>query len=502
MRKLIFLFFLPISVYAQHLNVPINNPYFYWLDGEINQTHHHTSLKPIISSEIKFDSLLVMYENREKYKKYDKKFLNKVKNESLFRRVQDNFEFSIDPLLYAERGFNEAQDKQYINTRGIRIQSSILKKVSFMTSFYESQAFFPEYISTYALSLGQKTYPGSGVIPGQGRAKPFKDGGFDFGMSDAYVTFVPNDYLSFQTGHGKFFVGEGYRSLLLSDNAFNYPFFKVNTFIGKQKKIQYSTIYASLLGNERVPISYMPEAPFKRKGATFQFLSWKPNKYIEVSLFESTIWQIWKDTIGSLPTSIKQFNPFIGINTLINGLSSVNNTALGGNIKVSPTKHTTIYAQLLVDEKNKYGYQGGIKLFNLHGLLKNTFMQVEYNTISPNTYTHDVKLQSFTQFDQSMGHTWTNDFHEFVGIFKYHFKDVFVQTKLNSGIVNKSLNTDLQGNIFISQTELGYMINRAYNLNIVFGYFYRNMTIGSTVHQTSYYFLTLRTSLRNLYYDF
>ena len=46
-----------------------------------------------------------------------------------------------------------------------------------------------------------------------------------------------------QFGHGKHFIGDGYRSLFLSDNSFNYPFLRIETKLGK---LQYTNLYAEL----------------------------------------------------------------------------------------------------------------------------------------------------------------------------------------------------------------------------------------------------------------
>ena len=62
-------------------------------------------------------------------------------------------------------------------------------------------------------------------------------------MSSGYVIYRPNNMFTLQFGHGKHFIGNGYRSLLLSDNSFNYPFLRIQTTFGK---IQYTNLYAEL----------------------------------------------------------------------------------------------------------------------------------------------------------------------------------------------------------------------------------------------------------------
>ena len=82
-------------------------------------------------------------------------------------------------------------------------------------------------------------------MPGQGYARNFKDEGFDYAMSSGYVTYRPNNMFYVQFGHGKhFIIGDGYRSLLLSDNTFNYPYLKIQT---KFWKLQYTNLYCEFM---------------------------------------------------------------------------------------------------------------------------------------------------------------------------------------------------------------------------------------------------------------
>ena len=63
-------------------------------------------------------------------------------------------------------------------------------------------------------------------------------------MSSGYVTYRANKMFAVQVGHGKHFIGDGYRSLLLSDNTFNYPFLRIQTTFGK---VQYTNLYTEFM---------------------------------------------------------------------------------------------------------------------------------------------------------------------------------------------------------------------------------------------------------------
>ena len=64
-----------------------------------------------------------------------------------------------------------------------------------------------------------------GVAIGIGRSKPFKTYGHDAAIASGYVSFSPVKDANLQFGHGRHFFGNGYRSLLLSDYAPDYPYF-------------------------------------------------------------------------------------------------------------------------------------------------------------------------------------------------------------------------------------------------------------------------------------
>ena len=74
-----------------------------------------------------------------------------------------------------------------------------------------------------------------GVVPGRGRAKNFKEDGFDYPVAEAYLSYTPNKFFNFQFGNGKNFIGDGYRSFFLSDVASPYPFLKISTSFWKIK---------------------------------------------------------------------------------------------------------------------------------------------------------------------------------------------------------------------------------------------------------------------------
>ena len=62
------------------------------------------------------------------------------------------------------------------------------------------------------------------ILPGQGVSRvsswnrTTRD--LDYAMANGHVSFQTSKHFNFQFGHGKHFIGDGYRSMLLSDNCF------------------------------------------------------------------------------------------------------------------------------------------------------------------------------------------------------------------------------------------------------------------------------------------
>jgi hypothetical protein len=502
--SIFFIFILQICL-AQQQNIELNNQFTRWIDAATNNTEIHSAFKPLLQSEVKYDSL-----KNGRYTLCQEKlrdnigtkgvselgFLHHLKEGIICKNLvsvnTDDFSFSIDPLFYMEVGQENDTSNLYKNTRGLMVSADIGEKVSFSTAFYESQAYFPSYVENYTSSLGEKTYPGSGIVPGQGRAKPFKQGGFDYGMASAYVNYVPNRYLNIRTGHGKHFIGEGYRSLLLSDNAFNYPYLRISSKIGKKKNFEYTNLYASLFENQRVPITNMPEAPFIKKGLSVHYLNYVPSKWLQVGLFESTIWDTWDDVnMKSYSFNSQIYNPIIGINYLTK--NSIHKSTIGTNLKLSPTKHLSIYNQLSFAQGKHLAYQTGVKTFDLFGIVPNLFIQGEYNQRGV-----DGNIE-YTQYGQSIEHHAIENYSEFIGILNYQYKRIFIHVKAIH------LNKKQEYNVSNLNAELGYLINPTYNLNLYLGInnrSYKPQNEIASSEKSNYIYFGLRTSLRNLYYDF
>lgn len=297
------------------------------------------------------------------------------------------------------------------NTRGFRIVANIGNNVSFETQFYENQFFFPNYMDSIVSRRG--------VAFGVGRTKPFKTNGFDAGYAVGWLNYKVSKTLNIKFGHSKMFIGNGYRSLLISDNSSPFPMLNFH-FQSPNKKWSYLSTFAWLQSLNRSITTVSTEALFKRKNATIHYLSFKPNPKIEIGVFESTIFKSYDDSLGFVNPSPFFFNPIIGINSSVFGLNSVNNSLLGLNASYT-FKDYQFYGQIAIDNWDKIGYQAGIKWYSPFHLDKN-WIQVEFNHAPAYMYsTSNVNLlQNYTHMNQELAHPIGASFNEIVLLYHYY----------------------------------------------------------------------------------
>ncbi len=517
-------------LYSQQLLIPLNRDINLLYESQLNQNNieFHTSTKPYLKSDlslvIKSDSII----SKERYfKSKTKQYLwRKLRKENFIIVDTSDFYLTIDPLFNFEAGKNIVSDSiAYVNTRGFLIQGNMGKNFSFSSSFYENQARFVNYISEYVNSHH--------VIPGQGPSKTFKTNDFDYSSASGYISFKPLKSLNVQIGHGKHFFGEGYRSLLLSDNAFYYPYLKLTLNFWK---IQYTSMYTSFINN--VSSTFVSE--FDKKYATFHFLSYNITKKINFSLFESIIWQS-KENNKKKDYSLEYLNPIIFVPTAMYKLDDINNAMLGLNLRYKLFNKFSTYAQLAVDDvdlskilpnngyiKNKVAYQIGAKGYDILKI-KNLNLIIEYNQSRPYVYAHRDPVQNYSHYNQSLAHPLGSNFKETIGILNYRYKDFLIEMKVNyaqygadtmksnygqnifySEITAKNGensfgNSLLQGmktTLFIKEARISYLVNPSTNLNIFLGATDRKEHSQIRNNHCLFVFFGIRTFLTNFYYDF
>lgn len=524
-----------VKGWAQPLLLPQNR--FATIEIEKRLKNYHvvnfTTCRPIIANQIGYDTLQQQIIDSQKRKIRTNLFARKLKQEHLVQVKKEKFYLAIDPVLdmNAYKDFNADTTTYYTNTRGLYVEGAIGKKVAFYSSFYESQAMFPKYLSDFAKATD--------VAPGMGRHKTFKVNGYDYAMASGVVSIDLAKFINVQAGQGKNFIGDGYRSLLLSDNAFNYPFVKTQIHY---KRFQYIFAYASLqeIGGLRTLNPGLSEPLFTRKPFTFQFLQFQIKKRVQIGLFQSTMFYT-RDSARAYEFDYNILNPVIGLNGLKYGLNNNNNVLAGLTARLRLTHDLIVYGQTAVDDidpyqkqnsiRNKIAYQWGFRLNNAF-ILKNLVVQFEQNRVRPFTYSANRTWQNYSHYNQSMAHPLGANFKENVIFINYRFaKDFVFQFKFSKVLqgIDTANGGNTGSNIFLSdltanngyyagvykrihgdQTELrymsfrlGYVVNYMTNLTVFIEAQQRNYDgLLSPSTSSMFGFIGITSNLYNLYHDF
>lgn len=85
-----------------------------------------------------------------------------------------------------------------------------------------------------------------------------------------------------------------------------------------------------------------------RKSMTTHYFSWLTTKWLNIGLFESTLWQT-EDSTGTLPFQFQQLNPIIGVNTFTTITDDANHSNIGLNTKIKLPFKLVLYNQFVYD---------------------------------------------------------------------------------------------------------------------------------------------------------
>ena len=527
--------------FESHINIPFSHSYYSQFDAQMNQigANNHTGSKPFAYADVnKYYNL--QDANKALAKNKREWWGRKLWNENFVEIQGEDYWFTLNPILDIQFGKSDPGivKSTFINTRGIQFNGGLGKELNFTTTIYESQGRFADYFNRYAESIA----PDGGnpaIIPGIGIAKEFKSDAYDFPMAEANLSYTPSKFINLNLGYGKNFIGDGYRSLLLSDGASPYPYFKLNTTFWK---IKYTNIYTWL---KDVRPEVTEDRTYATKFAASHYLSLNVTNRWNIGLFESVVWT----NQNNRGFDMSFVNPVIFYRTVEFGSSSRSgNALLGLTSKFKFTNQINVYGQFLLDEfsldavkdgnkswKNKFGYQLGAKYYNAFNI-KNLLLQVEYNHVRPYVYAHSEAITNYGHNNQSLGHNWGGNFKEFIAIARYHKGRYFADAKVTFGERGLDFNnaTDTfnygsniylsynenrpydtgvnvgQGNktsIFIADLQAGYLINPATNMKLFGSLIYRNFnpateTDTAIKESTTWFSVGLRCDIFNCYFDY
>lgn len=516
----------PITALAQ----AVYQPYSYQFYQKLNKiqystkTRQHTSLKPfIIDSVVQplYDSLMNLG-----VKDQSSWLERKVFNEHLIESNNDDHFFYADilPDLYVGRDFAGNGKNLFLRTIGAQIGGNINNKFYYHFSAYNNRSVFPNYVNDF---INQ-----SKVVPGQTYGD-VRENVQDWNYITAVTSYTPSKYLNISLAYDKNFIGDGYRSLLLSDNASNFTSLKLT---GKLGNVQYMSMWSYMI-DPLSPKLYRDKT--RGKWGTFQYLDWNVNNRLSLGFFQSIIWANRTED-GQRGFEPSYLNPIIFLRPIESSdPGSPDKMFLGLNAKYKVLNNVSVYGQFLLGEftakeffsskgyaHNKWGAQLGLRGFDAFNI-KNLNFLGELNMVRPYTYAHFDPISNYSHFSQPLAHPLGANFREIIGILNYSINrfDFTLQGNYSKYGVDPDAETNFGKDIFKSyrtienmygnhiaqgiSTQLGYLdakvsyvLNPKYNLRLELGAIARQEKNEFEKKSSGMLTFGLRSSFRNLYYDF
>lgn len=334
------------------------------------------------------------------------------KTQANFLEVNNkDFFLAVNPVLQirqaVEPGYKEGI---FLNSRGVSLRGMIAKKVGFSSIITENQERGPQFFQEYVNA--------SRSVPGAGFYKSFKKTGVDYFDARGYITFNAAKFIDFQFGYDKNFIGNGYRSLFLSDFGNSNLFLKVNTRIWK---LNYQNLFMELMPQ----FTKKSDTLLDRKYAAMHHLSMNVTKWLNVGLFEGVIFG------RRNRFDFEYLNPIIFYRHIEGTIGSPDNAVAGFDFKANVAHRLQFYGQFMLDEfrinelrnvpkswVNKFGIQLGAKYVDAFGV-RNLDLQFETNRVRPFTYSHNDTTANYTHYNQPLAHPLGANFQEFIGVVHY-----------------------------------------------------------------------------------
>jgi hypothetical protein len=519
-------------VKAQSLYLPQSYQFYQKFNADVYSkgSNMHTTLRPFL-----IDSTLAGKYNQLMHLGYDssrRSWLGrKLFQEHLFEINEKEYTFYADFLtenLFGKDFKDKVTPSNFkpvgvgvktqlgLNTRGFQIGGTVGDKFSFYTSGYENQGAFANYYNDYVNSTG--------IVPGQAYDRSFGKPHKDWSYVTAILSYTPIKQLNITLGQDKTFIGDGYRSVLLSDYSANYPLLRLTANLGN---VQYMAMW-TYLQDIRSP-KFDTFGSNRRKWGLFHYIDWNVNNSLSLGFFNAYIAPEADDQGNRRGFDVNFINPVFFAGSL-GPSSQPGNSLVGFTGKYKFLDKNALYGQALIDKVSSANgstttssFQAGVRGADVFAV-KNLNYLVEYNTSKPYTYSNQNSISSYSFYGEPLAHPFGANFKEFLGIVnysagKFDFQTEFIFSKYgldataaqNNGkdinkpftqAVNSSTGQGLNTKLYYAEGTVSYIVNPKYNLRLELGGLYRQEKNALGTKNTAMLSFGLRSSFRNLYHDF
>ncbi len=315
-----------------------------------------------------------------------------------------------------------------------------------------------ETLPDYLDSAARATH----VVPGEGWAEGDPGEARTHYDWNAWADYKAGDHFHLTLGKGKNFIGEGYRSLFLSDEAYSYPYFRITTTAWHIRYVNLFTLMDDIRGSGGDPTRV------GKKFTSMHYLSWNISKRVNAGLFEAIVWQ---DNDPRYPRGfdLNYVDPVIFYRPVEFGLGSPDNALLGFALNVKVGHDVLLYSQLMLDEfllrnvragqgwyANKQGVQAGVIAHDVLGH-KGLTARGEFDYVRPFMYTHQDTRQNYTHHGQPLAHPYGSNFWEALGQVEWRKGNWYLSEVVSYALMGQDTSSDTHSsygnNIFLPEVS-------------------------------------------------
>lgn len=511
---------------SQSIYQPYSYDFYQKLNADVysTKTRVHSSLKPYFADDsllrFHYDSLMNYGTGMAKGTSFSRLF-----NGHQVEANGTNSTFYTDLLPDFTYGRDFTNKKpSYLTSLGLQFGGTVGKKFSYYAAGFLNGGKPLNYIATY---INQ-----TAIVPGQAHARVWDADpqGYNWSYITAVASYTPNKYLNISAGRDKTFVGDGYRSLLLSDYSSPYPFLKLTASLGNVK-------YMAMWGYFADPASTSDLFIDRKKWGVFHYLDWNVSNRLSFGFFDAIVWPNTDDAGHHRGFELSYINPLLFLRPIEAANGSPDNALIGFTGKYKLTDGLTAYGQFALDEfeaknffsnsgssRNKSGFQLGVRGANLFGVRGLNYL-AEVNNVRPFTYSERQSIVNYSNNSEPLAHPWGANFREVLGLLNYSYKrfdfsgevdygrygldynnlnygkDIFLSYRdpvsENGNFIGQGLTT----NMVLVQGKVAYLLNPRYNLRLELGGTFRNEKNSAFLDRSSMITFGLRSSFRTMYSD-
>ena len=333
-----------------------------------------------------------------------------------FRKIitHKNVKLNIAPVFFTENGFGTSGYTSY-HAGGFLLYGNATNRTQFCIRTTGNASAIPAY--------AQNRFTETNTVP-YGRTALWKQDNQQVWMDfRASVSHKVLDHFELELGNGTQKIGNAYRSLFLSGNVGNYPYFTTKVAVWRFN--YFSTLavladYEHTVATEKLSHSY----------GSFHGLSIDLGKHLQFYLFESVVWSA-TDSIGKRGFDVSYANPIVFYRPVEFANGSPDNVIMGAGFELSLHRNFLVYGQGVLDEfilsqfksqngwwGNKYGFQTGAKWFRLPFIPQSRLL-LEYNYLKPFTYSHDNNFTNYGHATSPLAHPAGANLTEIIVDFAY-----------------------------------------------------------------------------------